>query len=91
MSHKQSVTPSAVAQDCGSKVTGTEPGPGAMVIYPAPVTLSTAREGLETASATLAKYPAELRLAIRLNNSLNMILIRISNINIYDIILNLLF
>ena len=46
------------AQDCGSKVTGTEPGPGAMVIYPAPVTLSTAREGLETASATLAKYPA---------------------------------
>ena len=46
------------AQDCGSKVTGTEPGPGAMVIYPAPVTLSTAREGLETAAATLAKYPA---------------------------------
>ena len=45
-------------QDCGHKVTGTEPGPGASIIYPGPETLATAREGLETAAATLAKYPA---------------------------------
>ena len=58
MSYTHSVAPSAVAQDCGHKVTGTEPGPGASIIYPGPETLATAREGLETAAATLAKYPA---------------------------------
>jgi len=47
------------AQDCGSKdQTGTVPGPGERVNYPGPEIPRAAREGLEKAADTLAKYPA---------------------------------
>mmetsp|Transcript_23577 Transcript_23577/g.67073 ORF Transcript_23577/g.67073 Transcript_23577/m.67073 type:complete len:143 (+) Transcript_23577:2-430(+) len=46
------------AQDCGSKTTGTEPGPGKQINYPGPEIPAAARAGLEKAEATLAKYPA---------------------------------
>jgi len=46
------------AQDCGSKTTGTEPGPGSQVNYPGPEIPAAARSGLKTAAETLAKYPA---------------------------------
>ncbi len=46
------------AQDCGTKVLGTEPGPGAQVNYPGPEIPAAARAGLEKAADTLAKYPA---------------------------------
>merc|ERR1719225_1724201 len=46
------------AQDCGSKSTGTEPGPGTQVNYPGPEIPAAARDGLATAADTLAKYPA---------------------------------
>jgi hypothetical protein len=48
----------SAAQDCGSKTTGTEPGPGSGVVYPGPEIWTAAREGLSTAEGTLAKYPA---------------------------------
>eukprot|EP00448_Togula_jolla_P018013 CAMPEP_0170591392 /NCGR_PEP_ID=MMETSP0224-20130122/12379_1 /TAXON_ID=285029 /ORGANISM="Togula jolla, Strain CCCM 725" /LENGTH=141 /DNA_ID=CAMNT_0010915253 /DNA_START=51 /DNA_END=476 /DNA_ORIENTATION=+ len=46
------------AQDCGTKVKGTEPGAGEQVNYPGPEIPAAAREGLATAEDTLAKYPA---------------------------------
>ena len=46
------------AQDCGKTGDGTKPGPGNGIVYPGPETLTAEREGLETAAATLAKYPA---------------------------------
>merc|ERR1719337_111171 len=48
----------SAAQDCGKKTTGTEPGPGSGIVYPGPEIWTAAREGLSTASDTLAKYPA---------------------------------
>mmetsp|Transcript_125924 Transcript_125924/g.403161 ORF Transcript_125924/g.403161 Transcript_125924/m.403161 type:complete len:91 (-) Transcript_125924:144-416(-) len=44
------------AQDCGTKTKGTESGPGFRVNYPGPEIPAAARNGLETAAATLAKY-----------------------------------
>jgi len=50
------------AQDCGAKdKTGTVPGPSARINYPGPEIPATAREGLEKAADTLAKYPAETK------------------------------
>merc|ERR1740130_2312644 len=48
------------AQDCGKvDPAGTVPGPGEGVIYPGPEIHKAMREGLRTASDSLAKYPAE--------------------------------
>jgi len=48
------------AQDCGKlDAAGTEPGPGEGVIYPGPEIHKAMREGLRTASDTLAKYPSQ--------------------------------
>merc|ERR1719355_290332 len=47
------------AQDCGMKDrSGTKPGPNAAIVYPGPEIPATIRDGLSTAAATLAKYPA---------------------------------
>merc|ERR1711884_239275 len=46
------------AQDCGSKVHGTEPGAAQQVNYPGPEIPAAARAGLKRAAETLAKYPA---------------------------------
>merc|ERR1719230_2026756 len=47
------------AQDCGKvDAAGTKPGPGAQIVYPGPEIPATIRDGLSTAAATLAKYPA---------------------------------
>merc|ERR1719388_704421 len=47
------------AQDCGKVAkSGTKPGPGEQVVYPGPEIPRTIRDGLSTAAATLAKYPA---------------------------------
>jgi len=48
------------AQDCGTKTTGTEPGPpaGVRTNYPGPEIPAAARSGLAKAADTLAKYPA---------------------------------
>eukprot|EP00408_Alexandrium_pacificum_P054018 CAMPEP_0171238320 /NCGR_PEP_ID=MMETSP0790-20130122/43413_1 /TAXON_ID=2925 /ORGANISM="Alexandrium catenella, Strain OF101" /LENGTH=152 /DNA_ID=CAMNT_0011704683 /DNA_START=55 /DNA_END=513 /DNA_ORIENTATION=+ len=50
------------AQDCGAKdKTGTVPGPNSRVNYPGPEVPAAAREGLQKAEDTLAKYPAEVK------------------------------
>merc|ERR1719409_2402027 len=47
------------AQDCGTvHSSGTRPGPGASIVFPGPEIPRTIRDGLSTASETLAKYPA---------------------------------
>mmetsp|Transcript_89846 Transcript_89846/g.268043 ORF Transcript_89846/g.268043 Transcript_89846/m.268043 type:complete len:156 (+) Transcript_89846:96-563(+) len=49
-------------QDCGAPDgTGTVPGPNARINYPGPEIPAAAREGLQKASDTLAKYPAEAK------------------------------
>merc|ERR1719330_237460 len=45
-------------QDCGSKTTGTESGPGSQVNYPGPDVPADARKGLARAAATLKAFPA---------------------------------
>uniref|UniRef100_A0A7S0FJT2 Uncharacterized protein n=1 Tax=Pyrodinium bahamense TaxID=73915 RepID=A0A7S0FJT2_9DINO len=50
-------------QDCtgNQDTTGTVPGPGERVNYPGPEIPAAAREGLEKAAETLAKYPAPVK------------------------------